>query len=78
MAIINVANAFLQADNDERILMLLRGKLAEMMVRIDPSLYREYITYSDKGVSMLYVRLNKALYGMLKAALLFYKNPVAD
>ena len=47
MAIIDVVNAFLQAYNDER-LMLLRGKLAEMMVRIDPSLYREYITYSDK------------------------------
>ena len=61
MAIIDVANPFLQAYNDERIFMLLRGKLAEMMVRIDPVLYREYITYSDKGVPMLYVRLNKAL-----------------
>ena len=45
-----------------------------MMVRIDLSLYREYITYSDKGVPMLYVRLNKALYGMLWAVLLFYKR----
>ena len=54
--------------------MLLRGKLAEMMVRINPSLYRQYITYSNKGIPMLYVRLNKALYGMLKAALLFYKR----
>ena len=73
-AIIDVANAFLQAYNDERILMLLRGKLAEMMVRIDPSLYRKYMTYSDKGVPMLYVRLNNALCGMLRAALLFYKR----
>ena len=48
MAIIDVANAFLQAYNDERVLMLLRGKLAEMMVRIDPALYREYITYDAK------------------------------
>ena len=44
------------------------------MVRIDPALYREYITYSNKGIPMLYVRLNEALYGMLKAALLFYKR----
>ena len=49
-------------------------KLAEMMVRIDPSLYRKYSTYSVKGIPMLYVRLNKALYGMLQAALLFYKR----
>ena len=54
--------------------MLLRGKLAEMMVRIDPALYREYVTYSANGVPMLYVRLSKALYGMLRAALLFYKR----
>ena len=54
---------------------LLRGKLAEMMVRIDPALYREYMTYSANEVPMLYVRLSKALYGMLRAALLFYKRP---
>ena len=73
-AIIDVANAFLQAKNDKTILMLLRGKLAEMMARIDPALYRQYITYSAKGIPILYVRLNKALYGMLQAALLFYKR----
>ena len=71
-AIIDVANAFLQAKNDKTILMLLRGKLAEMMVRINSALYWQYITYSAKGIPMLYVRLNKALYGMLQAALLFY------
>ena len=73
-AVIDVANAFLQSHNDKTVLMLLRGKLAEMMVMIDPSLYREHITYSNKGIPMLYVRLNKALYGMLQAALLFYKK----
>ena len=71
---LDIANAFLQADNDETVNMLLRGKLAEMMVRIDPALYREYVTYSANGVPMLYVRLSKALYGMLRAALLFYKR----
>ena len=45
-----------------------------MMVRIDPALYREYVSYSANGVPMLYVRLPKALYGMLRAALLFYKR----
>ena len=49
-----------------------------MMVRIDPSLYRKYVTYSAKGTPMLYVRLSKALYGTLKAALLFYKRLIFD
>ena len=46
----------------------------KMIVRIDPSLYRKYVTYLAKGTPMLYVCLSKALYGMLKAALLFYKR----
>ena len=54
--------------------MLLRGKLAEMMVRIDSYFYRKYVTYSAQGVPMLYMRLSKALYGMLRAALMFYKK----
>ena len=36
----NIANTFLHADNDEDVLMLLRGKLAELMVEVDPSVYR--------------------------------------
>ena len=75
---VDVGTAFLNADNDERILMLLRGKLAEMMVRIDPVLYRQYVTYSKNGIPMLCVRLTKALYGMLRAALLFYKKLRGD
>ena len=39
VAVLNIANAFLQADNDKTVNMVLRGKLAEMMVRIDPALY---------------------------------------
>ena len=58
--------------------MLLRGRLAEMMVQVDPSMYRKYVTYSSKGQAMLYVRLRKALYGMLRAALLFYKRLRSD
>ena len=39
MAVLGIANTFLQADNNETINMLLRGKQAEMIVRIDPALY---------------------------------------
>ena len=74
MAALDKANTFLQADNDKTVNMLLRRKLAEMMVRIDPALYREYVTYSANGVPMLYARLSKALYGMLRAVLLFYER----
>ena len=41
-------------------------------------MYRKYVTYSSNGQAMLYVRLSKALYGMLRAALLFYKRLRSD
>ena len=44
------------------------------MVRLDPVLYQEYVTYSANGVPMVYVRLFRALYGMLRANLLFCKR----
>ena len=44
IAILDIVNAFLHADNDEKILMLLRGKLAEMMVQVDSIMYSKYVT----------------------------------
>ena len=44
------------------------------MVMVDPKLYRKYVTYDSKGNTMLYVQMNKALYGLLQSALLFYKK----
>ena len=78
IAILDISNAFLHAENDEKVIMLLRGRLAEMMVQVDPSMYLKYVTYSSNGQAMLYVRPSKALYGMLRAALLFYKRLRSD
>ena len=44
IAILDIANTFLHAEKDEKILMLLRGKLAETMVQVDPIMYRKYVT----------------------------------
>ena len=52
--------------------MLLCGPLSELMVMVDPVLYKDVITYNSKGQALMYVRMNKALYGMLKSALQFY------
>ncbi len=49
-----------------------------MMVHLDPKLYRKYVITSSRGEPILYVKLNKALYGLLKYALLFYKNLVTE
>ena len=64
VAVIDAPNAFLNATDNEKTLMLLKGKLAELMVQIDPKMYQKHIIItSSKGEPMLYVKLSKALYG---------------
>jgi len=58
--------------------MVLKGRLAELMVQVAPNLYRKYITVDKKGTTILYVKMQKALYELLRSALLFYNKLVAD
>ena len=44
------------------------------MVMVDLKQYQKYVTYDSKGNTMLYVEMNKALYGLLQSALLLYKK----
>jgi len=48
------------------------------MVKVAPKMYRKFVTTNAKGKSVLYVQLEKAVYGMMKSALLFYRKLVAD
>jgi hypothetical protein len=57
--------------------MKMVGTLAELMVKTNPKMYRQYVIL-EKGKSVLYLRLQKALYGMMKSALLFYRKLVSE
>jgi hypothetical protein len=61
-----------RTDVDEEMIMVLKGKLAEMMIQIAPEVYRKYVSIDKKGTKILYVKLQKALYGLMQASLLFY------
>jgi hypothetical protein len=81
VATVDVPGAFLHTHvdpEDDTVHMILQGVLAELMVKVDPKLYRKYVIYDSKGRMILYVEMQKALYGMLKSALLFYKKLVGD
>jgi hypothetical protein len=43
VAIVDVSGAFLTADMDEEVLMCLRGKIAELMVKTAPNIYPKYV-----------------------------------
>ncbi len=59
---------------DEDVLMVLKGELAEMMIQIAPQIYRKFVTVDKKGKKLLYMKLQKALYGLMRASLLFYRK----
>jgi hypothetical protein len=70
----DVPSAFINTDVDEDVIMVLKAELAEMMVQIAPEVYRRYVTIDRKGNKVLYVKLQKALYGLMRASLLFYRK----
>ncbi len=78
VACFDIPGAFLHADSDENITMVLKGRLAELMVQVAPNLHRKYISMDRKGTAILYVKMQKAIYGLLRSALLFYRKLVED
>ena len=62
--------AYMECDT---VHMNLEGKMAELLMKLDPNLYQRYVT-NEKGITVLYVELKKSLYGTLQAALLFWRN----
>eukprot|EP00957_Ditylum_brightwellii_P198690 15143924-Ditylum_brightwellii.AAC.1 len=63
---------------DDFVIMVLEGKLAELLVKTTPNIYRKYPGVGRDNKPVLCVQLQKALYGCLKSALLFYKRLVQD
>jgi hypothetical protein len=75
----DIPNAFIQAlmpevkDGDERVMMKITRVLVDMLVELNPELYGPYVVY-EKNRKVLYVQVIRAIYGMLEAALLWYKK----
>jgi hypothetical protein len=70
----DIPSAFVSTDVDKGVLMVLKGELAVMMIQIAPQVYRKYVTVYKKGTKLLYVKLQKVLYGLMRANLLFYRK----
>jgi hypothetical protein len=72
----DIPNAFIQAPmpvRDEKVIMKITGRLVDILVNMHPETYGEYVVY-EKGKKVLYVEILMALYGMLEAALLWYRE----
>jgi Reverse transcriptase (RNA-dependent DNA polymerase) len=73
VATVDIPGAFLHVDQDEVVHIRLRGEMARLLGRINPDKYEAYILY-ERQQPVLYAKLNKCLYGTLKAALQFWKR----
>mmetsp|Transcript_1114 Transcript_1114/g.1744 ORF Transcript_1114/g.1744 Transcript_1114/m.1744 type:complete len:107 (+) Transcript_1114:235-555(+) len=71
VATADIAGAYLNADMDEEVYVRFTGSMMELLCEICPE-YKELLV-EEKGKMVLYVRLNKALYGCIWSALLWYE-----
>jgi hypothetical protein len=75
----DIPNAFIQTDHPEpeegedRVILKLQGVLVDFLVEVDPEEYADFVVFED-GVKTLYLQVLRGLYGMLIAALLWYKR----
>ena len=68
----DIPGAFMQVDIDEQLFLKFDGDLVELLVQVEPT-YQPYITYEGRQ-PVRYTELDKALYGMLQVALLFWQK----
>ncbi len=57
----DIHQIFLNDENNEYIPIILQRKLAEIMIKMAPKLYRKkYVITNSKGELLLYVKLDKS------------------
>jgi hypothetical protein len=75
----DIPNAFTQAylpkkePGEDRVVMKITGVLADMLVDINQELYGPAVVLKNRK-KVIYIEVLKAIYGMLEAALLWYKT----
>jgi hypothetical protein len=77
---VDIPNAFVQTKLDntqEKVIMMICGILVDMLIEINPEMYQSYIVYEGNH-RVIYVRMLRALNGIIQSALLFYKKFRSD
>jgi len=64
-------------EEDNRIIMKVKGVLVDILYAMEPLEYEEYIVY-ESNEKALYLVQAKVMYGMLVASLLWYKKLKKD
>jgi hypothetical protein len=73
---LDIPNAFLQTEislDRDKIIIKTRGQLLGILLELCPGVYDDYVLIEGKH-KIIYVRMLKALYGMLISLILYYKK----
>jgi hypothetical protein len=63
-----------EVDAEHRVIVCIRGPLVDILVSIAPDVYGPYVSTNKSGWKILIVECLNAVYGMMVAALLYYKK----
>ena len=74
MDTIDIPGELLHADSN----VVLKRNLALLICHVDTKLYRKKIIFDKRSKPVIYVKMLKALYRMLRSALLFYRKLFKD
>jgi hypothetical protein len=79
IAVVDIPNVFVQTvvdegDADHHVIVHIRGPLVDILVSIVPDVNGPYISMNKSGQKVLIVECLNAIYGVMVAALLYYKK----
>ena len=74
---VDIQGAYFCANMVNEVHMVFKVTVTNLMVAADPELYLPFISYA-RGQAVMYVHLQKSLYGCLKISLLFCEKILGD
>ena len=73
VATADVPGAFLHSDMDEETFVVVDGALVDLLIQSNNK-YAKYVHITKQGKKLVFLKLDKAIYGTVKAARLFFEN----
>ena len=71
MVVSDIPGAFIHADMEDKIHMLLEGTVTEMIIKLDPTIYKKHMWYNKHGKAMLYVQLKRPIWDTTSGSTVF-------
>ena len=70
IAVADIPGAFLKADMPDLVIVKLQGPAVEAILKVNKQKYGKYVSYLNNKKKIIYVKLQKAMYGTLTKPLL--------